>query len=486
VRDNPAVPFGGLQVVFAGDFFQLPPVGKKQSPMRHSGLDPESNQGWILNQVQDDSYDGIDDDPDTGPKTTFAYNARSWRELDPTIIYLTEQHRQDDAEFLEILNRLRAGAVTAADKARIRGRINAPLDGWMEPTQLSTHNFAVDKLIARKFAEIPGAEKTFVAETHGRKEYVERLAKSCLAPTELKLKTGALVMALKNDMKKRYVNGSIGRVVDFAREGGWPVVEFRNGRTVTMKPEDWILMDGEVERAAITQVPLKLAYAITVHKSQGMTLDAARVNLARTFEPGMGYVALSRVKSLDSLSLGGINEMAFQVHPEVLAKDGEFRSRSERDAAKFAKLRPAAAKRAKKIAKEKKEVEKRAAPLRTSSSLSLRAQRSNPENNLTGLPRRTSSARNDGGKKSDPGHEKRAAAWKEKLAKMRETYPNAYKPWSEKDDVELAVLIKKEKTVKELTEKFGRHPGSIKKRLEKILGETTYENLKSAGKIREK
>src|SRR5690606_35041988 len=114
------------------------------------------------------------------------------------------------------------------------------------------------------------------------------LQRSVLAPPVLRLKKGALVMAVKNSAEKRYANGSLGIVVDFEPGTEYPWVEFFNGRTVCMLPDTWELRDGDKKRASISQVPLRLAWAITVHKSQGMTLDAARIDLRKAFVEGMG------------------------------------------------------------------------------------------------------------------------------------------------------------------------------------------------------
>ncbi|MEE1201237.1 C-terminal helicase domain-containing protein, partial [Bifidobacterium sp.] len=110
--------------------------------------------------------------------------------------------------------------------------------------------------------------------------------------------------------------------------GGWPIVEFENGNTVTMKPSDWQMMDGETVLAAVSQVPLRCAWAITIHKSQGMTLDSAVMDLKRTFAPGMGYVALSRVERLNGLYLTGVNERMFLVSDDAIRLDGELRAKS--------------------------------------------------------------------------------------------------------------------------------------------------------------
>ena len=130
-------------------------------------------------------------------------------------------------------------------------------------------------------------------------------------------------MAIKNSSDGKYVNGSLGTVIGF--EYGEPIVKFNNGRTVQIKADSWSLKDGEFIHATIKQIPLKLAWAITVHKSQGMTLDGAEIDLGKAFVEGMGYVALSRVKSLDSLYLKGLNNMAITVNREAIDIDKMLR-----------------------------------------------------------------------------------------------------------------------------------------------------------------
>ena len=125
-------------------------------------------------------------------------------------------------------------------------------------------------------------------------------------------------------------------MVDFDPATDYPVVEFKNGKTVTMQPDSWELRDGDKKRASITQIPLRLAWAITVHKSQGMTLDAARIDLRKAFVEGMGYVALSRVKRLDNLYLSGINQMALRVSEDAQLIDQMLREKSARDAKRLA------------------------------------------------------------------------------------------------------------------------------------------------------
>ena len=140
-------------------------------------------------------------------------------------------------------------------------------------------------------------------------------------------------------------SGSIGTVVAFENGSDYPVVEFHSGRTVTMMPDTWELRDGDKKRASISQIPLRLAWAITVHKSQGMTLDIARIDLTKAFVPGMGYVALSRVKKLSNLYLTGINRMALQVSEQAQEIDSQLRRQSVAAAKRFSHLHQKAVKR---------------------------------------------------------------------------------------------------------------------------------------------
>ena len=196
---------------------------------------------------------------------------------------------------------------------------------------LFPNNRQTDELNDRKLAQIDSREHVYEAQASGPVHLIKRLKNTMLAPELLTLKVGAAVMALRNDTNQQYVNGSLGTVVDFVanRDGDeYPMVRFDNGHTVIMQPAAWEMMDGETVLASVKQVPLRCAWAITIHKSQGMTLDRARMDLRRTFAPGMGYVALSRVESMEGLYLDGINDRAFLVSPQAVGLDGILRDRS--------------------------------------------------------------------------------------------------------------------------------------------------------------
>ncbi len=384
VREEPDEPFGGIQVIMSGDFFQLPPINRNDS---RSG-------GFVV-------YSNV------------------WQELEPVICYLQEQYRQDDEKLLAILDAMRAGDVRRHHAEQLLARAEVELPEG-DITQLHTVNVDVDRLNQKKLDVLPGDEYTYSQSKTGSANYVESLQRSVLAPAELKLKDGAFVMAVKNAADRKYVNGSLGQVVGFDVLTNYPMVKFKNGKTITTLPETWELRDGDKKRASIVQIPLRLAWAITVHKSQGMTLDAAQIDLGKAFVEGMGYVALSRVKNMESLYLVGINRMALQVSEDAKSIDEFLRTKSASDAKRLAHLLKNAKKRKEKVVVSEK---------------------------------------------------KSTSSWSERLEKMREKHPNAYRPWAEGDDDQLKQDFQSGVSVKEMSKKLGRHENSIIMRLRKFFGE---------------
>jgi ATP-dependent DNA helicase PIF1 len=133
-------------------------------------------------------------------------------------------------------------------------------------------------------------------------------------------------MFVANNVGAGFVNGTRGKVIGFKEDQ--PVVELASGRKIAVSPHSWKLEEDGKVRAEVAQLPLRLAWAITIHKSQGMSLDAAEIDLSKSFTPGMGYVALSRVRSLDGLYLAGINRMALQMPPQIYEFDRTLRAAS--------------------------------------------------------------------------------------------------------------------------------------------------------------
>ena len=303
-------PFGGIQVIFAGDFFQLPPVVRREVK--------ENTQTMLL--------DG------STPLTTssFAFYSSTWKELNPTVCYLTEQHRQEDGDFLELLSAIRDNVFNKNHLSHIETRRIRSIDFTKDKAlknipKLFSHNTDVNRINDEVLASIREEQNTFIISVQGPDPLVTALKKGCLSPEILYLKIGASVMFTKNNPKEGFVNGTLGVVDSFDKISGNPIVKIRSERLIEVESMDWTIEENGKVRASISQLPLRLAWAITVHKSQGMSLDEAVMDLSQVFEFGQGYVALSRVRRLSGLYILGWNEQTFRVHPEILLKDKEFR-----------------------------------------------------------------------------------------------------------------------------------------------------------------
>jgi ATP-dependent DNA helicase PIF1 len=323
-------PFGGVQVVLCGDFFQLPPIKRFNPDVKTKKPLPQTS--FVFSEPEDGGG---------GQDSVFAYSSAAWKNLDLKICYLDEQHRQSDRDYLGALNAIRANAADEKTRKYLRTRIGAKIEMPIEPTKLYTHNVDVEVENNLELAKIESKEFSYKMELIGPAALSERLQKSCLAPGVLRLKIGARVMFVKNNFEEGYVNGTLGVVEKLGEER--IMVRTAAGVLMDVGPASWhIAEDGDI-KAEITQYPLRLAWAITVHKSQGMSLDAALVDLRQSFEPGMGYVALSRVRSSRGLSLAGFNETALLVNREVLEYDSKLRRESAKHAKEYA-ARPLKAK----------------------------------------------------------------------------------------------------------------------------------------------
>lgn len=292
--------FGGLQVILVGDFFQLPPISQDRSSA-----------------------------------TAFAYQSPAWRDLQLITCYLSEQHRQEDPVLLDILSAIRRSEVEDVHHESLQSRIVSVEEHPEAITRLFTRNVSVDALNDKALAAIAGPGHLYTMTSMGRASIVESLKKGCLSPEVLELKKGATVMCTKNNPQLGFVNGTLATVVDFEKQTNYPIIKTRSGLEITLSPMDWNVEEEGKIRASVSQIPLRLAWAITVHKSQGLSLDGAVMDLSDVFEYGQGYVALSRVRTMNGLFLHGYNQQALQVHPDVLKVDEQFRSASTQAAATF-------------------------------------------------------------------------------------------------------------------------------------------------------
>ncbi len=305
-------PFGGLQVIFSGDFFQLPPIERKQ--------------------FHDEQTIFMDEEEVS--RTPFAFKSKAWKECDLHTCYLSEQFRQEDNALMNLLCEIRDGELSEKSLEILNKRIIK--EDNPEITKLYTHNINVDSFNYQKLQAIKSDEREYLMASRGKVPLIDSLKRGCLVSERLVLKKGALVMFVKNNPVAGYINGTVGEVVDF--EEGYPVVATKNGERFIASPQSWSIEEGDKVLAEISQVPLKLAWAVTIHKSQGMTLDKAVIDLSNSFIEGQGYVALSRVKTLDGLFLKGFNKMAVSVHDEILDLDKKLKEDSSQNKIKINKM----------------------------------------------------------------------------------------------------------------------------------------------------
>ncbi|XP_061488612.1 ATP-dependent DNA helicase PIF1 isoform X3 [Rhineura floridana] len=277
-------PFGGIQLIICGDFLQLPPVSKaNEQPM-------------------------------------FCFQAKSWQKCIHLNMELTEVRRQTDNAFISLLHAVRLGRCTeeVTRQLTLTATHNVERDGILA-TQLCTHKDDVELTNARRLQELPGEEKTYKAVDSDPLS-VNTLDSQCPVSSNIELKQGAQVMLTKNlDVSRGLVNGARGVVIGFETEGkGLPKVRFLCGATNVVGLERWVLKGPAGTYVSRQQLPLKLAWAISIHKSQGMSLDCVEISLARVFEFGQAYVALSRARGLAGLRILDFDPKVVRANPCVL------------------------------------------------------------------------------------------------------------------------------------------------------------------------
>lgn len=399
-------PFGGLQVILVGDFFQLPPIVRTPTYEKQQTISIAENN------------------------SPFAYNSSAWERANFKICYLTEQYRQDDSIFLEILSAIRHNNFNDEFLAHIKTRKTESHKLPDKVTKLFSHNIDVDRVNENMLTKLVGIEKTFKMHNYGRTKLVEVLKKGCLSPEKLRLKIGATVMFTKNNARAGFVNGTLGTVISFEKGTDYPIIKTHLGDTIRAEPVEWKLEEDGETSAQIIQVPLRLAWAITVHKSQGMSLDAAIMDLSSVFEYGQGYVALSRVRRLSGLYLLGWNEKVFQVHPEVLKKDIIFRTDSEALINELDNLNA-------------NEIIERQNNFISACGGKNLIKKTIKKNKLT----------ND--KKYD-------------VKTIREKHSSAYLPWDEEQEKKLLTLFEQKLKTAKIAAELGRNSGAIRARLKKL------------------
>jgi len=299
------IPFGGVQTILSGDFFQLPPISRVPTDKR------------------------------------FAWQSPSWKELELKTCYLQEKFRQDDNVLISILDEIRSGTVSSKSYDVLNSRFHKELDIDFTPTKLYTHNMDVDRINNDELNTINNPAKIFKYKSEGTAKNIEKIFKSSLVLEEIALKKDAVVMFIKNNHELGYVNGTTGVVINFDKETGLPIVKTSYGSLIKCTLEDWSTENASGNIVAkVSQIPLKLAWAITIHKSQGMTLDSAEIDLSKTFEVGQGYVALSRIKNIEGLRLMGLNDKALTVDPLILHIDDRIKAASVKASDEISALSP--------------------------------------------------------------------------------------------------------------------------------------------------
>jgi ATP-dependent DNA helicase PIF1 len=247
----------------------------------------------------------------------FAFETTTWWDSKIKSIELREVRRQKDVLFSGMLRGVRDGTLSVEGEKMLSARVRAFDPDAAQAVRLMTHNAQVDGINTHRLAAMPGASRCFTSKDIGKEPHITKLDKDCLAPRHLYLKEGARVMFVKNDKGGRFVNGTLGTVTKLPeRDDGSQTMKVKIDSAeaeIDVERQEWNLTGGNVESkdgkkkksvlAQRVQYPLRLAWAITIHKSQGMSLDRVSVDLGDCFAPGQAYVALSRARTLEGLNI---------------------------------------------------------------------------------------------------------------------------------------------------------------------------------------
>ncbi|KAL7292091.1 hypothetical protein TKK_0014365 [Trichogramma kaykai] len=285
---NSEKPFGGIQLILCGDFFQLPPVSKRDE------------------------------------QSKFCFQSKAWASCIQMNFELRKVHRQTDPQFISILNQLRMGQVTDETTKILQETSRQTIETkGILATRLCSHVNEANEINETQLEKLSGVSKTYMAEDSDE-SMTRSLDQQLTVPNKLVLKVGAQVMLLKNiNLSAGLVNGARGVVVKF--ENDLPVIQFRTAGTYTAKIEKWSIKTAGGAVVYRKQLPLKLAWAFSIHKSQGLTLDCVEMSLTRVFDAGQAYVALSRAQSLKTLRVLDFNSQQVWANKDVLNFYRRFR-----------------------------------------------------------------------------------------------------------------------------------------------------------------
>lgn len=284
-------PFWWVQMILFWDFLQLPPI----------------NKSW--NEIE------------------FLFESNAFKDWYFKIHVLEKVFRQQDNKFIALLNNLRMWNALGQDLKILSERSSAKIDenNWIKAVKIVTHNYQADLINNSELEKIESKKFSYKRKERWEEYAINNLRKNCLAPDELELKIWTQVMCLRNTHQEEWiVNWSLWIVEDFD-EDDFPIIKFNNWKVKTMEYDSWIFEEynadiwESVDKGRIQQIPLRLAYAITVHKSQWMTLDKIECDLWSAFTEGQVYVALSRVKTLDWLYLKSFNPNKIVANTKVIS-----------------------------------------------------------------------------------------------------------------------------------------------------------------------